>query len=107
MGNTDGKTTRHDEEILQDISNQCQISFQELKTEYEEWLVKFPSGNIEEREFLKILTKILPKYSKEDLKKVSHHVFRVYDNNSDNQIYPSVRDKSFILLIFLTVRNTK
>ena len=86
MGNTDGKTTNQDEEILQDISNQCQISFQELKTEYEEWLVKFPTGNIEEKEFLKILTKIVPKYSKEDLKKVSHHVFRVYDNNSDNQI---------------------
>ena len=86
MGNTDGKTRKQDEEILQDISNQCQISFQELKTEYEEWLVKFPSGNIEEREFLKILTKILPKYPKEDLKKVSNHVFRVYDNDSDKQI---------------------
>merc|ERR1712150_51804 len=86
MGNTDGKITNRDEEILQDISNQCELSFEELKTEYEEWLVKFPSGEIEEREFLKILTKILPKYSKEDLKKVSHHVFRVYDNDSNNKI---------------------
>ena len=87
MGNTDGKpTTKRDEEILQDIANQCQISFEELKTEYEEWLVNFPSGAIEERQFLKILTKIIPKYSKEDLQKVSNHVFRVFDSNQNNQI---------------------
>ena len=72
--------------ILRDISNQCQMGFEELKTEYEEWLVNFPNGAIEEREFLKILTKIIPKYSKEDLKKVSNHVFRVFDHNQNNQI---------------------
>ena len=86
MGNSPGKTTEHDEEILQDISNQCQISFQELKTEYEEWMANYPQGTIKEREFLTILTKILPKYSKEDLKKVSNHVFRVYDNDSNHEI---------------------
>ena len=98
MGNTDGKTTKKDEEVLKDISNQCQISFEELKTEYEEWLAKFPTGTIEEREFLKILTKILPKYSKEDLRKLSNHVFRVYDTDSNNQISFKERH-SYIYLI--------
>lgn len=86
MGNTEGKTTKHDEEILKEISDQCQISFEELKIEYEEWMAKYPKGTIEKRDFLNILTKILPKYTKEDLRKVSNHVFRVYDKDSNHEI---------------------
>ena len=76
MGNTDGKTTKKDEEVLKDISNQCQISFEELKTEYEEWLAN----------------------CKEDLRKLSNHVFRVYDTDSNNQISFKERH-SYIYLI--------
>ena len=97
MGNTEGKIKNQDEEVLEDISSQCQLSLEELKTEYEEWLVKYPTGAIEEREFTKKFPKILPKYSKEDLKKVSHHVFRVYDNDSNNQISFKERHDYLIL----------
>lgn len=100
MGNIDGKTTKHDEETLQDISNQCQMGFGELKTEYEQWMAKYPKGTIEEREFLTILTKILPNYSEEDLKKVSNHVFRVYDDDSNHEISFKDKHDSLMFLYF-------
>ena len=69
-----------------DCASKCQLTFEELKTEYDLWLKKHPTGAVDESDCFKTLTQILPKYSKDDLKKVANHVFRVFDNDNNGKI---------------------
>jgi len=86
MGNAEGRPTPMDDEILRDCASKCQLTFEELKTEYDLWLKKHPTGAVDESDCFKTLTQILPKYSKDDLKKVANHVFRVFDNDNNGKI---------------------
>ena len=86
MGNTEGRLSAKDEKILQDCANKSQLTYDELKLEYQSWLKRHPNGTVDRKDFLKILTQIIPLYSKDDLKAAANHVFRVFDNDNNGKI---------------------
>ena len=86
MGNSDGKLSAKDEGILRECANKSKLTFEELKAEYDLWQEKHPSGSVEKKDFLNILTRIIPNYSKDDLKAAANHVFRVFDNDNNGKI---------------------
>ena len=86
MGNSEGKPTKIDHEILKDCASKCHMTYEELETEYNAWLKKHPTGAVDENYCFKMLTQILPKYSKDELKRAATHVFRVFDKDNNGKI---------------------
>jgi len=83
MGANQGKPTALE---IQKCAEATGMNEAELKEEYEAWIVRHPSKTLEKHDLHITLRKVLPKYSKEDIKNVTEHVFTVFDSNKDKKI---------------------
>ena len=82
MGNKNGKIVLT-EEIVEDISRTSGIEKKLVRQQCEAFLVKHPSGHMNEKEFRNSIKMALPNLN---VKKMEKNMFRMYDTNQDGII---------------------
>jgi len=82
MGCVPGKEPLSDKD-LEFISQNTDISREEVEEQYKNFLVTYPNGKITRSSFKELMRKCYPAAN---LNKLEKHIFRMYDTNGDNHI---------------------
>ena len=72
--------------LVRDFAATSGQPIEEVMKNCHTWMKNNPKGTMSKKDFRKYMGRIFPDYSKEDMKRIGKHSFRVFDSNNDGKL---------------------